>query len=192
MNFFPTTLSLTLLLSLCACSGSKKKTSGDDFGPKYKERMASAERALFRDDHSQRSPYEKQLGNDKKNKNVKKQAFKTGDFHSGKPFSGGDDKFKTGAYSQSDKTSNAANKTFSGAGKQSALGNDEFKTSESRFSQQSDSDNAKQSPLGDDTFRTKSDREGSKAMENSQRPYIAPRGEDGYSEGDIRKMLNKG
>ncbi|CAN5713179.1 hypothetical protein BH11VER1_BH11VER1_26410 [soil metagenome] len=190
MNFYFTTLSLFLMLSLGACSGTKK-SSGDNFGPKYKDRMASADRALFHDDHNQRSPYEKQLGKGKKNKEVKMEAFKTRDFHSGKAFSGGDDKFKTAAFSQSDKTSNAANKTFSGADKQSALGNDEFKTSESRFSQQSNSNSDKLSPLGDDKFRTNNDREGTKAMENSKRPLIAPRNEDGYSEGDIRKLLNK-
>lgn len=190
MNFSLPAISLVLMLSLCSCSGTKK-TNKKEFGMSYKERMSSADRALFHDDHSQRSSFEKHLGSDKKKKDVKMQAFKTRDFHSGKAFSGADDKFKTSNYNQSDKKSNVADKAFSGAGKQSSLGNDDYKTSESRFSHQSNSNNNKVSSLGDDEFRAKNDLEGTKAMEKSKRPFIEPRGEEGYSESAIHKLLNK-
>lgn len=190
MNFSPLAITLALVLTLCSCSATKEG-SKNEFGPTYKQRMSAADRALFRDDHSQRSSFEKQLGNSKNNKEVKTNAFKTRDFNSGKTFYEGDDKFKTNAFNQAGKTSKIADKTFHGGDKQSSLGNDEYKTSQSRFDNQGNNISNKTSPLSDDRFRTNSNREGTKALENSKRPLIVPRGEEGYSEGDISKLLNK-
>lgn len=188
MTFTQTITTLTLVLALSSCAGTKKKPKQSEFGQTLEQRTSSTYKSLLNNDNSKRSSFEKQA-QIAKSKNVKTKAFSTKNFTSGKTFSEGDHKFKTNNFSQADKKSRAADQSYSDGEKQSRLGSENYHTSQSRFDGQTNRDSNKISPLANDTFRTSEYREGMKSIKENKRPLIDSK--DKYTEDEIQKILNK-
>ncbi len=190
MNPILTVSILILVLTLCSCNATKSTPKRSEIGMTLEQRTSSTYKELLKNDNSKRSSFEKQAGIGKKDA-VKTNVYKTHDFNSGKSFSNADTQFKTSKYSQAGKTSNVADKAYAEGTKESGLGDNTFHTNQSRLDGQTHSDSTKMSQFGNDTIRTNSNREGTKAMEKNNRPLINGKTTDDYSEGDIRKILNK-
>lgn len=124
-------------------------------------------------------------------KSVKTDQYKAGNYNGSKSFSGADDKFKAGTFSQAGKTSHDAKQTFSGADDKSALANDTFKTTQNRFDGQANSNAGKVSSMAGKTYDTKANPAALKAVENSKRPLIQEMEAPSYTESEVRKILNR-
>jgi hypothetical protein len=169
---------------LCSCA-SKEKPKPDYASMKWEQRINQQIKNPF----GISSPFQKQVFG--ATRSMKTSNFKAGEFRKPREFSGGDDKFDAGTFSQADKASNAADKTFSGADDQSKLGNGTFKTSQNRFDGQANSNAGKASPLADDVFKTGPNPAGAKAAAKSKRPMIYDTPEPSYSETELRRILSK-
>ena len=177
-------LSMALLSVLCSCSGSGSKKPG------YAElKWSQRVNQQLKNPHAIHSPFQSQVYNAAKG--VKTESFKTGSFNGGKAFSGADDSFKAGGFSQAGKASRAANETFSGADDRSRVGESTFRTGQSHLDGKVSSNNDRTSSMGGDVFKTGPDREGAKASANAKRPLIQDPVEPAYSETEVRSFLNK-
>lgn len=176
---------------LAACSSPTGSTERGEFGPTYQERLAATERALFKGDTSQRSPFEKHVQRMQADRSFSTSSFHTRSYQGGGRFSGADDTFKAGSFAQSDKTSAAGARTFSGADDQSRLGGSTFSTSQSRLGGKTSSSAGKTSPLADDTFKTEGNPAVLKAASNIKVPLIQDLGPPSYTEDEVRRILQK-
>lgn len=176
--------SFALLCLLCSCAGQdQKKPNYADM--KWSQRVSQQ----FKDPTSIHSPFQKQVFN--ATRGVKTTSFKTSEFHGTNSFQSGKGEFKAGGFSQADKTSNVADKTFSGADQQSKLGSESFRTKQSRFGGQANSNAGRISPLANDVFKTGENPAGTKASKNARRPLIQDPVAPAYSEAEVRSFLNK-
>ena len=177
-------LSMALLSVLCSCSGSGTKK------PSYAElKWSQRVNQQLKNPHAIHSPFQSQVYDAARG--VKTESFKTGSFNGGKPFSGADDSFKAGGFSQAGKTSQAATETFSGADEKSRISGSTFRTGQSHLDGKVSSSTDRTSPMSGDVFKTGPDREGAKASTNAKRPLIQDPVEPTYSETEVRSFLNK-
>ena len=182
-------LVITLFASSCSSSGSSKKegtTRTDASGQRLAQRLGKW-------DTTKRSSFDKHRSAGETSKDYKTREFNQSKDYAGakKQFNSGKDGFKTKSFAQSNKKSRAADKTFAGAGKKNRMAGQKFETSESRFSNQANRDSDKRSSMEGDVFRTQENRETQKAMASNKRPYIEQTQKPGYTEDEVKGLLNK-
>lgn len=175
-------IALSAVLAACSSKGPEK--------PSYAElKWSQRVNQQLKNPHAIHSPFQSQVYNAARG--VKTETFKTGGFHGGKAFSGADDSFKAGGFTQAGKTSPAAAQTFSGADDRSAIGGSTFRTGQSHLDGKVNSNNDRTASMAGDVFKTAPDREGTKASANARRPLIQDPVEPTYSETEVRSFLNK-
>ena len=126
-------------------------------------------------------------------KSVKTSQFKSSEYHAKKKFFAGKDKekYKAGLFSQAKKTSNAGDKTFSGADDKSKLGDSTFKTTQDSFGNKMSRNAGQTSSMANDKFNTSGNPAALKGTANAKRPLIMKDNVPGYSEDEVKKLLNK-
>ena len=174
---------LTLLLSACASKDGARRM--DYASLKWEQRI----NRQMKDPTSITSQFQQKVYG--ASKSVKTEQYKAGNYNASKSFSGADNKFNAGTFSQAAKESHTGNKTFSGADASSQFSGDTFKTSQNRFDGQANSNSGKASPMADKTFNTKANPAALKATENSKRPLIQKMEAPSYTESEVRKLLNR-
>jgi len=175
---------LLLLSCLISCASKEKKTKTDYASLPMGQRFDRQ----IKDPFGISSPFQKEVYN--ASKNVKTSKFKADEARGSKRFFGADDKFKTANFAQGHKASNAADRSFSGADDKSKMGNSTFKTKQDPLGEKVSSASNDTSRFADDVFNTRSNSGALKAASNVKRPLIQS-GEPGYSEEEVKKLLNK-
>jgi hypothetical protein len=158
-------------------------------GPKYAQRSKTSN---WSDKH--RSSFEKQAQEAEKNKTVKTGLFHTGgDYHT-KMVSEAttDKKFHGKEFAQSGKKDTQLNKTFHNTKESDPMASKNFKTTESHQFEKKAHDDGRMFAGNDKTFATKSDVRAANAATKTQKPKIIENGKPGYTEDEVRAMLNKG
>jgi len=185
--------SLLLAIGLTSCSTFSSKNKLKTSTPKKDPSNQRLSERLGKWDQTRRSSFDKHRSVGGVDKN-----YKTKDFHRGKDYSGGKkefnsgkDGFKTREFAQASKESQVANKTFSGADDKSRMADDKFKTTESRFADQENRNADKRFSSEGDVFRTRENPTTKKAMESNHRPYIEQMKKKGYTEDEVKGLLNK-
>jgi hypothetical protein len=174
---------LFLCLFLVSCSSTSKEET--DNGPRLAERLGKW-------DTTKRSSFEKQMKASGVDKDYKTAKFKEKEFSGNKVFNTGKkDGFKTKDFSQAEKQNRSAQQIFSGADDRNRMSDGAFKTQDSSFADKKSFSADKTSSMADDTFETRSDPVTRKALETSKRPYIEEFGKPGYTEDEVRGILNK-
>ena len=181
--------------ALCACSSSgsgsdSKKKSDSDTGPKYAQRSKISN---WGDKH--RSSFEKQAKDAEKTKSVRTGSFHTGSEYHAKNVAASqttDKKYHGKEFAQSDKKDNNFEKSFSGSHETNRMGTESYKTSESHFGDKKSHENGREFNGGSQVFKTKQDVQAADAGEKSQAPKIIKNQKPGYTEAEVRAMLNKG
>ena len=178
-------------VSLCACSSSDSgsKKSSSETGPKYAER---SKKSNWSPKH--RSTFEKQAQEAEKNKTVKAGSFHTGrNFHTNEVSSSTTDKkYKGKDFAQSDKKNSSFEKSYQGANEKNRMGSESFKTSESSMNDKKSSQSGREFSGSSQTFKTKDDTQAANAGKKPQEPKIIENRKPGYTEDEVRAMLNKG
>lgn len=174
-----------VLLILCSSCASKDKARTDYAGLKWEQRINKQ----MKDPQSISSPFQKEVFN--ASRSVKTQDFRVGNYKGKKGFSGSDDRFRAGTFAQSDKASLAAGQTFSGADDKNRMGGSAFKTGQSQYDGKANRDSGRASFMADDTYKTAPEPTALKAASKAKRPLIQDQ-KPGYSEEEVRKILNKG
>ena len=173
-------ISVVVLLS-CA---SEKKTKTDYTDLSMGQRVVKQ----TKDPYSIKSPFQKDVF--KASETVKTAGYKTGEF-SGKKngFFGRKDRFKAGTFSQANKSSRTGTKSFSGADEKSNMGGSTYKTTESGYGTQMNRSAGQASSFTDDKFDSRGNPAALERTSNVKRPLILK--DDGYSEDEVKKLLNK-
>jgi hypothetical protein len=171
-----------LVLPSCA---SDKKTKTDYTDLNMGQRVVKQ----TKDPYSIKSPFQKDVF--KASETVKTSGYKTGEYSGKKKgFFGRKDKFKAGSFAQADKSSQTGSKTFSGADEKSNLGGSTYKTPESRYGTQMNRSAGQASSFADDKYDSRGNPAALERTSNVKRPLIL-RGDAGYSEDEVKKLLNK-
>jgi len=177
-----------LLLTLAACSSSKDNNAENTRVKKDEPRLAQR---LGNFDKTKRSSFDNHRSATGVSGDYKTGMFRRKEYKGKKEFNSGKDGFKTKNFAQSDKKSKVADKSFSGANDVSSMADDKFKTSESRFSGQESSSADKRFRMEDDVFRTREDPVAHKAQSTNRRPFIEQTQNPGYTENEVKGLLNK-
>ena len=172
-------------LLLAACTGKEKKKADDYAGLKWEQRI----NRQIRNPESIKSPFTNEIF--KASQAVRTGGYRTQDFQGGRSFTGADERYQTGAFTQAARTSKSAQGRFSGADDRSQLAQGTYTTTDSRFNGSINSNADKTSPLADSLFKTSANPVGSKAISNSKRPLIQDQGKPGYTEDEVRSILSK-
>lgn len=177
---------VVLLLASCASGGKEKKTT-DYSDLKLGTRIVKQ----TKDPYSIKSPFQKEVYN--ASKTVKTSKFKSSEYHASKKFFAGKDKenYKAGLFSQGKKSSSTANKTYAGADDKSKMGAETFKTTEDAFGNKISRSASQTSSMADDKFNARENPAVMKQTSNSKAPLFLKDNVPGYSEDDVKKLLNK-
>jgi len=215
MTFLTRVTALVAAAGLCACSSthsdsdSKSKSdsasSGSSSGsasrsdshskedPNIGKRLA--QRLSIKEWNTKhRSQFEKQAQEAEKNKSVKTGIFHTGgDYHTKTASSAMTDKKYHGKeFAQSDKKNGSFEKSFQGSGEKNHMASESYKTAESHFGDKKSHENGREFSGGSEVFKTKSDVQAANAGAKAKEPKIIENRKPGYTEEEVRAMLNKG
>jgi hypothetical protein len=170
---------------LPASCASPKEPKDDYASMKWASRVSKQ----IKDPYSIKSPFQNDVYH--ASKSVKTSGFKTGEFAGEKKgFFGSKSKFKAGTFSQADKSSSAGNKTFSGAGEKNRMSDTTFTTTQSAFGTKMSRSNGQASPFAGENFNVRGNPSALENTTNVKRPLIL-NDEAGYSEDQVKKLLNK-
>ena len=177
---------VVLLLASCA-SGEKKKKTTDYSDLKLGTRIVKQ----TKDPYSIKSPFQKEVFN--ASKPVKTSQFKSSQYHASKKFFAGKDKenYKAGLFSQAKKTSPTGKKTYAGADEKSKLGDENYKTKENAFGSKMSRSASQNSSMADDKFNARGNPAVMKQTSNVKEPLFIKDKVPGYSEDEVKKLLNK-
>jgi hypothetical protein len=174
----------SLLAALASCASHQKDSKSDYSDLKLGQRIVKQ----TKDPYAIKSPFQTEVYN--ATRAVKTSGFKTSEYHGKKGFSSGKDDYKAGTFSQADKTNQAGSQKYNGANSENRWGSNAYKTTESGYTGKVNRNGSQVSPLGDTKFNTKGNPEALRNTSNVKRPLI--QAGDGYSEDDVKKLLNKG
>lgn len=179
---------LVLMLLLASCASDEKKRKTTDYSDL---KLGSRIVKQTKDPFSIKSPFQKEVFN--ASQTVKTSQFKSTEYHAKKKFFAGKDKdkYKAGSFSQAKKASNAGDKTFSGADDKSKLGDSTFKTTQDPFGNKMSRSAGQTSSMADDKFNTSGNPAALKGTANGKRPLFMDNNVPGYSEDEVKKLLNK-
>jgi hypothetical protein len=173
---------IAVVLASCA---STKEPKDDYASLKWASRVSKQ----IKDPYSIKSPFQNDVYH--ASKTVKTSGFKTEEFSGRKKgFFGSKSKYKAGTFAQADKSSNAASKTFAGADEKSNVSNTTYKTTESTFGSKMSKSDGQASPFADEKFNVRGNPAALQRTSNVKRPLIL-NDEAGYSEDQVKKLLNK-
>jgi hypothetical protein len=141
-----------------------------------------------------KSPFQKEVFN--ASHPVKTSEFKSSkdsQYHANKKFFAGKDKnkYKAGLFSQAKKTSPTGNRTYAGADEKSRMGDETYKTTQNAFGSKMSRSAGQTSSMADEKYSTKGNPAVMNETTNTKRPLFLNDSTPGYSEDDIKKLLNK-
>ncbi len=171
-------------LMICAPASCAHQQKDGGTGPRLAERLSKW-------DMTKHSSFEKELSATKSNKVFKAGAFRTSEYKGAKDFAGASSAYRTKDFQQASKTSNAADKSFRDAKKDSGLASSEFKTKQSSMDQKTSRDAGKNFTDSDKTYQTKDERDATKALKKKSHPVMVDTGKPTYTEDEVRGLLNK-
>jgi hypothetical protein len=176
---------LALLLASCASKEKRKKTDYSDL------KLGSRIVKQTKDPYSIKSPFQKEVYN--ASHVVKTSEFKSSEYHAKKKFFAGKDKdqYKAGLFSQAKKTSPTGNKTYAGADDKSKMADDTYKTSKNAFGTKMSRSEGQTASFADEKFNAKGNPAVMDKTTNVKTPLFLNDDVPGYSEEDVKKLLNK-
>jgi hypothetical protein len=173
------------VLLLASCASGKKGTKTDYSDLKLGSRIVKQ----TKDPYSIKTPFQKEVYH--ASKTVKTSEFKSSEYHAKKKFFGGKDKYKAGLFSQAKKKSPTGDKRYAGADEKSQLGDDTYKTTQNPLGAKMSRSAGQTSSLADDKFNTKGNPAVLKETAIVKRPLFMNDNVPGYSEDQVKKLLNK-
>lgn len=182
----PAVLSACLtLLSACSSSGNSSSTSSGSSDKTLAERTGKW-------DMSKRSGFERTAKTVKTDKQFRTGSnYRTTSYKGKTQYNSGKKEIKEKSFSQANKKNRSQNESFSGANDRFSQRDTTFKTNQSRDDGRLSRDDSRVSSYSGDTYRTFDNRMGTRAMQTSERPYIQEMGNAGYTEDQVKGILNK-
>jgi hypothetical protein len=176
-----------LMLLLASCVSGEKKSKTDYADLKFGSRIVKQ----TKHPDTIKSPFQNEVYH--ASHVVKTSEFKSSQYHAEKKFFAGKDKtkYKAGLFSQSKKTSPTGNKTYSGADEKSKLADDTYKTTQNSLGAKMSRSAGQTSSMADDKFNTKGNPAVMKETTNVKSPLFLNDSVPGYSEDQVKKLLNK-
>ncbi len=196
---FPSTarsLALLAVLGVAACSSSKHPERSE-YGLTYEERLNATDKIIRSSDYSMRSSFEKAIPKGSTGRKFQTPAYNTKEAAGLKPFSDAGSTYRSKEFAESDKKERTEAKRFGVKAarekeEKSSLASRLFRTPDNRFEAKASREAGKTFGQGDKTFATRKDPDASKELEKDRKPLIIEDEKPSYSEGDVKRLLNKG
>jgi hypothetical protein len=124
---------------------------------------------------------------------VKTSKFRSSEYHAKKKFFAGKDKdkYKAGLFSQAKKASPTGGKTFAGADEKSKLGDNTYKTTQDALGNKMSRSDGQTSWMANDKFNARGNPAVMDRTTNVKSPLFLKDDAPGYTEEDVKKLLNK-
>ncbi len=174
----------SLILIIWGLAGCAHKQKDGGTGQRLAERLSKW-------DMNKKSSFEKELYATNSSKVIKTGPFRTTEYKGTKDFAGASGSYGAKEFNQSKKRSNAADKSFLDAKKDSRLASSQFKTKESSMDQKTSRDADKNFASSDKTFKTKDERDATNALKKKSHPVMVDTSKPSYTEDEVRGLLNK-